>query len=326
MRYWESHWYRSTYSFFTVLLLPFSWLFRIVVAIRYFCYQKKWKKTYHFPVPVIVVGNITVGGTGKTPFVIWLAQLLKKQGFRPGIISRGVGGKAQQTGYWVSESSDPSIVGDEALVLARRAGCPLVISVDRVAAIKELLANSDCNIVISDDGLQHYRLGRTVEIALIDGTRGLGNGCLLPAGPLREPAKRLKKVDVIVRQGGMTEPGEFAMELCGDTLISVQNEQHRIPLKSFNNQTVHAVAALGNPQRFFSLLRQQGGLTLIEHIFPDHYSYQISDLSFEDTFPVVMTEKDAVKCRGLVDEKCWYLPVTARLDKTLAEYLLKKII
>lgn len=342
-RYWESLWYRRRLNFFTALLLPCSWIFRIIVGLRRFCYRAKWKKTHYFPVPVVVVGNITVGGTGKTPFVVWLAQLLKDHGFRPGIVSRGIGGIPQRGPYTVKIDSDPKIVGDEAIVLVRRTHCPMVVSVNRVAAVEYLLAHSDCNIVISDDGLQHYRLGRQVEIALKDSMRGLGNRYLLPAGPLREPAQRLQEVDFVVLNfagcGNLSDntPGSprddellanlngYTMQLLGNTLVSMQNEQQQISLDFFKNQTVHAVAGLGNPERFFAALRQKG-LIIIEHIFPDHYCYQADDLKFKEAFPIVMTEKDAVKCFGFANERCWYLPVSARLDKKLIKDFLKKIV
>src|SRR3990167_10255459 len=167
----ESHWYRSSHTLLTILLLPFSWVFRCAVAIRYFLYRIHFKKIHYFPVPVIVVGNITVGGTGKTPLVIWLANFLKSQGLRPGIVSRGVGGKKHSTPEWVESHSDTEVVGDEAVILARRSSSPVVVSINRVAAVRELLAKTDCNLVITDDGLQHYQLGRDVEIAVIDGDR-----------------------------------------------------------------------------------------------------------------------------------------------------------
>lgn len=315
----EDHWYRSSLTWLTVLLLPFSWLFRAVVALRYAAYRYKFKKTTVFPVPVIVVGNITVGGTGKTPFVIWLAHFLQRQGYHPGIVTRGVGGQKQLMPYWIDAATDAAFVGDEAVLLARRAHCPVVICVDRVAAVKELLANSECDIVISDDGLQHYRLGRTLEIVMQDGLRKLGNQRMLPAGPLREPVSRLQRADVVVVQGEKNS-APYTMQLKGSELFSLRHHVMHVPLENFAQQTVHAIAGIGNPTRFFAALRQQN-ITVIEHVFPDHYLYRCEDIYFPDNLPVVMTEKDAVKCFEFADEQHWYLPVNAEVSDELADYL-----
>ncbi len=307
----ENIWYRSSYHFISILLMPIAWIFSVLVTCRRFLYRAHCKKSYSFSVPVIVVGNITVGGTGKTPFVIWLANYLKTQGFRPGIVSRGVGGQQQRQPRWVKPGSSPQEVGDEAMLLSQHA--PLVISKNRVAAVKELLAKTDCNIVISDDGLQHYRLRRDIEIAIVDGARGLGNQCFLPAGPLRESPRRLQEVDfVIENSNSLSQKNRYAMKLQGDELISINNAQQKIPLRHFQNQTVHAVAAIGNPERFFSSLENRG-IKIIRHRFPDHYLYQAKDLNFGDALPIIMTEKDAVKYRHFAQENAWYLPVSLEL-------------
>ena len=319
----ENHWYRAKLTFLTMLLLPLSWLFGIVVSLRRFIYRIKLKKSHRFPVPVIIVGNITVGGTGKTPLVIWLAQFLKANGYKPGIVSRGIGGEQQKKPCWVSPKSNPREVGDEAVLLAKRSDCPVVICINRVAAVKSLLEKSDCNMVISDDGLQHYALARDVEIALIDGARGLGNQCLLPAGPLREKVSRLKQVDFIVKQG-VAGKNEIAMQLQGDHFVSLQNEQLKKPVAEFAGQRVHAMAGIGNPERFFSQLRKFH-LNLIEHVFPDHYLYKKDDVNFGDELPVMMTEKDAVKCKNFVSGRHWYLPVSAAVDIQLGKEVLEKI-
>jgi tetraacyldisaccharide 4'-kinase len=319
----ERRWYRSSFDLTSFLLSPLSWIFQTLVFLRRFCYQIKLKKTYHFPVPIIVVGNITVGGTGKTPFVIWLAEQLQKQGFRPGIVSRGVGGRQQQSPRWVETQSDPASVGDEAVLLVNRTQCPLVVGIDRVAAVKELLSKTNCNIVISDDGLQHYRLGRDMEIIIMDGDRGLGNQKMLPAGPLRESPKRLTEVDFVVTQGGL-DAHQFLMQLQGDIAHSIQDETQK-SLTEFKGTKVHAVAAIGNPRRFFSAFRHQG-IQVIEHTFPDHYLFQKNDLSFTDELPIIMTEKDAVKCKKLADHRFWYLPVTTHIDKDLAGKILTKLV
>jgi tetraacyldisaccharide 4'-kinase len=329
MRKLERRWYSKKHDWVTFPLIPFSWLFGGIVKLRRRSYRNNTHKISQFPVPVIVVGNITVGGTGKTPFVIWLAKFLKSQGWMPGIVSRGVGGKQKCSPRWVEKNSNPKIVGDEAVLLAQRSDCPVVIGVNRVAAIQELLSKTPCNIVISDDGLQHYKMGRDLEIALLDGGRGLGNESLLPAGPLREPKKRLSEVDFVVYQTTMALPeerqqGSFAMQLSGNILVSVHDDQLKVPLNHFQQATVHAVAAIGNPQRFFAELRK-AGLTLIEHVFPDHYLYEASDFAFKDDLPIIMTEKDAVKCQRFSDERFWCLPVEMEIDANFVDQLLKRI-
>jgi tetraacyldisaccharide 4'-kinase len=316
----DQHWYRKSYTWLTILLLPLSWLFYLVITIRRLCYRLGLKKSISFTVPMIVVGNITVGGTGKTPFVIWLAKFLQDQGYQPGIVSRGAGGMKQYLPHLVDAGSDPHIVGDEAVLMAKQTHCPLVICIDRVAAVKELLATSSCNIVIADDGLQHYRLDRTIEIAIVDGERQFGNGCLLPAGPLRELPARLKSVDCIVTHG---KEGDITMRLQGDTLYSVLGDAKQSLIRCANKK-VHAVAGIGNPQRFFALLRSYE-LQVIEHVFPDHHRYQSHDFKFADHELIIMTEKDAVKCKEMADARFWYLPVKADVDPRLQEMLLSKL-
>ncbi len=319
------HWYQKHLTGLTILLLPLSWLFRLVVMVRYFFYRFIFKKK-SFPVPIIVVGNLTVGGTGKTPLVIWLANSLKKKGFRPGIVSRGVGGKKIDRLQWVDANSDVQVVGDEAILLARRAACPMVVCADRVAAVSELLRHSHCNVVISDDGLQHYRLSRDIEIIVIDGARGLGNDQLLPAGPLREPRGRLQRADLIVVNGderplshaekNINPDKIISMSLAGNTVSSIAAPNKSLDLSCFANKTVHALAAIGHPHRFFETLRKQN-VDVIEHVFPDHYLYQREDIFFADNLPVIMTEKDAVKCVKWADERHWYLPVDAHFNAEL---------
>lgn len=322
----QRHWYRSSLDVVTMLLLPLSWLFAGIVALRRFFYRLKIKKTIKLSVPVIVVGNITVGGTGKTPVVVWLANELRKQGFRPGIVSRGVGGQQQMNPRWVRTSSDPKIVGDEAVLLSQKSQCPMVIGIDRVKAARELLSKSNCNIVISDDGLQHYRLGRDIEIAVVDGDRQFGNKHFLPAGPLRESLARLKEVDFVLVQGKKVEAldNSFAMQLCGDEVVALTSLQQKFPLTHFQNKRVHAVAGIGNPTRFFAALRAQG-LIVVEHAFPDHYLFNAKDFEFGDQDPIVMTEKDAVKCHDFADARFWCLPVELKIENNLNEKLLEKL-
>ncbi|MBV8803330.1 MAG: tetraacyldisaccharide 4'-kinase [Gammaproteobacteria bacterium] len=316
----ERHWYKRSYSWLTYLLLPLSGIFSLIITCRRFLYRIGLKKTIHFPVPVIVVGNIVVGGTGKTPLVIWLTKFLRAAGYKPGIVSRGVGGIKHKVPQYIDETSQSAIVGDEAVLLAKKTHCPVVICVDRAAAVKELLAKSCCNIVIADDGLQHYRLGRTIEIAVIDGERQFGNGCLLPAGPLRELPSRLKTVNCIVTHG---QTGAITMQLKGWELRGMITE-HKRSMTDLISQTVHAVAGIGNPQRFFNFLRSQG-LLLIEHVFPDHYQYKKKDFHFSDDKLIIMTEKDAVKCQAFADERFLYMPVEAIVDDQLQHILLQKL-
>ncbi len=315
----RAYWYDKTLHPTTLGWLFFSGLFAVVVWVRRLLYRCRIFKAQHFSTPVIVVGNITVGGTGKTPFVIWLAAYLQTLGFRPGIVSRGVGGKKQRLPRTVKQDDLPGDVGDEAILLKQRTQCPLVIAIDRVAAVQTLLQQTDCNVVISDDGLQHYRLGRCMEIALIDGERRLGNEYLLPAGPLREHRSRLAEVDFVVINGG-SKTDAFTMMLQPYQLFSLQTQQ-KLPLNEFPQKKVHAIAGIGHPQRFFQTL-QLAGFEIIPHIFPDHHLYVAEDIYFDDTHPVLMTEKDAVKCLHFADERHWCLTVNATINDNLERELL----
>jgi tetraacyldisaccharide 4'-kinase len=266
------------------------------------------------PVPVIVVGNITVGGTGKTPFVLWLVERLRAQGWRPGVISRGYGGCAPEYPLRVTAATDPAWAGDEPALIARRLGLPVAVAPDRVAAARLLIEAGEVNILVTDDGLQHYRLARDLEICVVDGSRGLGNGALLPGGPLREPPARLREVDlVVVNGGGWQPPGQAAldMRLCTTEAIQLGGSERR-PLAAFAGAKVHAVAGIGNPQRFFASLRG-AGLEVFPHPFPDHHRYKAIDLAFDGPQPVLMTEKDAVKCGDLALPHHWVVPAQAQI-------------
>lgn len=313
------YWYQDSLRVINILLLPISWVFGAIVSARRALYRIKLLTTYTFDVPVIIVGNITVGGTGKTPFVIWLASFLTSQGFRPGIISRGVGGKKHLFPRWVGMADLPAEVGDEAILLARHTGCPLVICTDKVKAMRAMLARETCNVIISDDGLQHYRLGRQVEIALIDGLRRFGNQCLLPAGPLREPMSRLASTDLIVVNEG--EANEWCLTLLPIELVSVKNPHITKDLSIFSHHQVHAVAAIGNPQRFFNSLKQ-AGMQVIPHVFPDHYLFGKEELNFTDDLPIIMTEKDAVKWHEFADDRCWYVRIIAKMSAEFSQQLI----
>jgi tetraacyldisaccharide 4'-kinase len=264
-------------------------------------YTKGILKTCTLPVQVVVIGNITVGGTGKTPLTIWLAELLKNSGYKPGIISRGHGGKSDNWPLSVNEHSDVNQVGDEALLIAKRTQCPVIVGPSRVEAAQKLLAEFDCNVVLSDDGLQHYKLNRDIEIAVIDGERRFGNGYCLPAGPLREPTERLGSVDFVVVNGIKYADHEFSMQFIGDIAINIKTGEQK-HLQKFQNVSCHAIAGIGNPERFFKLL-ESAGLSCTTYSFPDHYAFERDDINFTDANPVLMTEKDAVKCIQIAGEQ-----------------------
>jgi tetraacyldisaccharide 4'-kinase len=311
-------WYKD--AFLGVWLMPLGFLFRDVIRFRKFLYRLGVLKSYTLPVPVIVVGNITVGGTGKTPLIICLAEFLKESGYKPGIISRGYGGKAESWPQWVSAESDPKLIGDEALLIAKQTGCPVVVGPLRVEAAKALLKQADCDVILSDDGLQHYALNRTIEIAVIDGERRFGNGYCLPAGPLREPIERLQSVDLVIVNGQEAEENQFTMQLVGNTLINLVTGEQK-SLDKFKGVECHAFAGIGNPERFFEALAS-AGLIFKSQSFPDHYQFQNHDIQYSDNKPVLMTEKDAVKCSAFAGIKHWYLPVKAVPETGFTEQLL----
>ncbi len=304
-------------------LLPLEGLFCAISALRRLAYRCGWLGIYECAVPVIVVGNITVGGTGKTPLVARLAVVLRGAGFRPGIVSRGYGGKAEQWPQAVSSESDPQIVGDEPVLLARITDCPVMAGPDRAAAA-DALVQQGADVIISDDGLQHYRLGRHVEIAVLDGERRAGNGHCLPVGPLRERVNRLKRVDWVVVNGDPMNDREQRMSLSAGTAHRVDRYDIQHPVSEWAGQSVHAVAGIGHPERFFAMLKR-AGLEVVRHPFADHHPFRPSDLEFGDKRPVVMTEKDAVKCRGFAQSHWWSVPVTAELDSDFETGLLQQI-
>jgi tetraacyldisaccharide 4'-kinase len=308
----------------SVALRPLSWLYRGVVAARRAAYGIGLLRSRRFGVPVIVVGNLTVGGTGKTPLVIWIVELLRREGYRPAVVSRGYRGRARHWPQQVRPDSDPLMVGDEALVLARRCSCPIAVGPDRAAAVEALLRYSDCDVIVSDDGLQHYALARDIEIAVVDGVRRFGNGFCLPAGPLREPVARLDKVDFTVVNGGATLRREYPMTIGALALRKVRNDTVAYRPEEFPVRDVHAVAGIGNPARFFQQLKQLGFMPS-EHPFPDHHPFRPGDLRFGDARPIVMTEKDAVKCRRFCEDDCWFLEIEARPDSKVGIRLLSML-
>jgi tetraacyldisaccharide 4'-kinase len=306
----DQYWYGK--HLLTFLLLPLSWIFCGLVLLRRKLYMAGILHSTGFPVPVIVVGNITVGGSGKTPLVSALVHWLQAQGFKPGIVSRGYGGRARHWPQQVRPDSDPQMVGDEPVMLSRNCKVPMAVAPDRVSAVQALLSHSECDVIISDDGMQHYRLARDLEIAVVDGIRRFGNGFCLPAGPLREPQGRLRTVDFVV-SNGLAMRMEFPMEVTATHVVNLVTGEQQ-PLEYFRgHHGVHAVAGIGFPGRFFAYLRKQG-LQIVEHPFPDHYAYKDTDLEYGDDCTVIMTEKDAVKCARYALANAWYMPVTAHLD------------
>ena len=313
------HWYRNgPVAFF---LLPLSWLF---------CSVAGWRRrhtvaaTLSRQAPIVVVGNISVGGTGKTPMVVWLVEYLRVHGYNPGVVSRGYGGESREQPIVVASGSDARVVGDEALLIAQRTGCPMRVCRDRAAAVEALLTEEDVDIVISDDGMQHYRMPRDIEICMIDGARRFGNELCLPAGPLREPLSRLDEVDFRVVTGSLADDDEYAMEFSGGELINLRSPTRRMFLSALEGVHVNAVAGIGNPARFFFGL-ESAGLQVERHAFPDHHAYRKEDFAFDNDRIIVMTEKDAVKCGVFADERFWYLPVDARPDPAFALDFLNRL-
>ncbi len=315
------HWYRNGPAAF--FLLPLSWLFCRLAQRRRRRLEREAVRSSR-PVPVIVVGNITVGGTGKTPMVIWLVEYLRVHGYTPGVVSRGYGGASREQPQLVEANSDARVVGDEAVVIASRTGCPVWVCRDRPAAIEALLEDDRVDVVISDDGMQHYRMHRDIEIAMIDGARRFGNELCLPSGPLREPLSRLDEVDFRVVTGSMADDDEYAMDFSGEELVNLLSPGKHMYLSALEDVRVNAVAGIGNPARFFFKL-ESAGLQVERHPFPDHHSYTKEDFAFDNDRMIVMTEKDAVKCGVFADERFWYLPVVARPDAQFALKLLNRL-
>ncbi|OGT19652.1 MAG: tetraacyldisaccharide 4'-kinase [Gallionellales bacterium RIFOXYB12_FULL_54_9] len=320
----EQCWYRI--GFIHLILLPASWLFGALAAWRRALYHCHMLKSYPLTVPVIVIGNITVGGTGKPPLTLALAQQLIDHERHPLIISRGYGGDGCQ--QQVSADHTASQTGDEPLLMAKRNLCPVWVGRDRVATARQALrAHPECDIVLCDDGLQHYRLQRDVEIIVIDGKRWFGNGHLLPAGPLREPLWRLNRADALVINGSerLTDfNNQYTMTLRGEIFQNLKHPEKHIHCNELQGMRLHAVAGIGHPQRYFDHLKSLG-LTVIPHAFPDHHPYQAADLAFDDCDALLLTEKDAVKCAAFADNRVWILRVDARIDSALTDHILRKI-
>ena len=322
MRSLEHYWYQANY--FVFLLLPLSWLFCAVSIIRRKVYQLNLKKSYSSAAPVVVIGNIVAGGSGKTPLLLAICELIKENGYRPGVVSRGYGGNFSGIRQ-VSENDTAELVGDEPLMLQQRTEVPVVVGVDRVAAVKYLLENNACDIVLSDDGLQHYRMRRDMEIAVVDAKRRFGNEYCLPAGPLREPISRLDDVDLVV----YNVANAAAIEACSYSLRFTQLYQLGTgeirALSSFAGKMVHAVAGIGDPVRYFTQLREHD-IDIVEHAFSDHHNYSQDDFSGWHDGCIIMTEKDAVKCRALSLPDAWVFRVDAELAESLKSQLDSKIL
>ncbi len=349
MNWLQNHWYRITPLH--LILFPVSLVFRVLVALRRELYLSGFLASHQLLLPVIVVGNISVGGTGKTPLTLALAQQLIARGWHPLILSRGYG-RTISSPQPVSLSSTAPQVGDEPLLMARRDICPVWVGADRVAtAHAALQACPQCDVVLCDDGLQHYRLQRDAEIAVIDGMRRFGNGLMLPAGPLREPLSRLQSVDAIVVNvparsplpnplphgegtneslrvfqfdGGDAAAKEYAMSLGGEIFYNLLNPDQTAAPADFKKPNMHAVAGIGNPKRYFQHLETLG-IPFTPHAFPDHHPYRAADLSFADCDAILLTEKDAVKCGAFADARYWVLRVNAQIDPALIDHILRKI-
>lgn len=310
-------------SLVSLLLLPLSAVFLLISFIRKTLYQFNFLKSFKLKIPVIVVGNITSGGTGKTPLIIYLANELKKNGYRPGIISRGYGSKSEGV-MEVSQKSDVAEAGDEPMLIQKHTHLPVFVSKDRVLAAKTLVKKyAKTDVILSDDGIQHYRLRRDLEVLVIDGTRKFGNGYLLPAGPLREFRSKLKTVDVIVCNHKKVIDGSYLMKYKGHLLINLKTNK-KIHLNNLSLKNIHAIAGIGNPDRFFDYLKTYN-ILFSSSVFQDHYKFSKKDFRDMNDKNIIMTEKDAVKCQQFSRNNFWYLPVIAEVDSKFTDVILKKL-
>jgi tetraacyldisaccharide 4'-kinase len=304
-----------------VLLLPLTAVFWCLSALRRKWYGSKYKIPVDIPVPVIIVGNISVGGNGKTPLVIYLAKRLRQAGYQPGVLSRGYGGKHGDYPMTVQQDSSAQLVGDEPVLMRQHINCPLVVDPDRPRGALALVHKHKCDVIICDDGLQHYALQRDIEIVVMDGQRRCGNNLLLPSGPLREGTWRLDSADFVVLNGGLSKNGEHLMALESGRLVNVKQSNKSLPIDQLTGD-ITAVAGIGNPQRFFSFLEQKKVKLKACLSFVDHHQFSAKDIPKET---VIMTEKDAVKCTEFAHEHWWYLPVSATLTAKFESDLLQKL-
>lgn len=305
------------------LLSPISTLFRIAITLRQLCYKSKIFGRHSLPVPVIIIGNINIGGAGKTPLVIWLAQKLQKYGFKPGIISRGYGGISKRYPLLVSKDSDPKDVGDEPVIIARYIDCPIAVSPKRIEASTAVIKHFNCNIIISDDGLQNYSFNRNIEIVVVDAERTFGNKYCLPSGPLREPTSRLRYIDFLVCNGESNNY-LFNITISANKAINITDTSIQKSMIEFSGQDAHGIAGIGHPKRFFNLLTKFG-INIMPHEFNDHYYFQSHDINFNDNRMILMTEKDAVKCQYFASDNMWYIPIKASVNGKLNQLIIKKL-
>ncbi|MGJ8679960.1 tetraacyldisaccharide 4'-kinase [Paraglaciecola sp.] len=321
MKWIDKMWYSPSWFHWSiiVLLMPFTFIFWLLSSLRRTLFALKIKPSTRVPVPVIVVGNISVGGNGKTPLVVYLANRLKQEGYRPGVLSRGYGGKNASYPVSVDANSPANVVGDEAVLMRQNINSPLVVDPIRSRGAKELVGSHNCNVIICDDGLQHYALQRDIEIVVVDGKRGSGTGLLLPSGPLREGNWRLEKADFVVLNGGTVTNGEHLMSLESGRLINVKHRNKSMSIHDIKTPVV-AAAGIGNPQRFFDLLKSKQVKLKACLNFIDHHQFTEKDLPQET---VLMTEKDAVKCTSFAHDDWWYLPVNAKLTQQFESQFLQ---
>jgi len=307
-----------------LLLLPFSWLYGLISNGIRLSYQLGWRKVWRASVPVVVVGNLTAGGNGKTPVVIWLVEALQRQGLRVGVVSRGYGGKAERYPLLLDAATTTAQAGDEPVLIYQRTQAPVAVSPVRREAVQALQSGGNIDVIVTDDGLQHYALARDFEIVVVDGERRFGNGWWLPAGPMRERAGRLNSVDAVIVNGGSASGNEIAMQLQPGAAINLKTGQVQ-PLSAFDQ--VVAMAGIGHPPRFFNTLAQQGVMPIRQLAFADHQAYSEAELRALTTGSqaLIMTEKDAVKCRQFAQDNWWYLPVDAQLSAAPAAELINKI-
>ena len=320
-RFWTNAWYQK--STWLLLLVPLSWLFRAISRLRRIVLQWRFQGQ-SYAMPVVVIGNISLGGSGKTPLIIALAKALSERGYSVGVVSRGYGGASAQYPLVVRPDTPVSQSGDEPLLVAKKLGCPVVVDPNRGRAVEKLVESFSCDLILSDDGLQHYRLHRDVEIAVVDGRRRFGNGYTLPAGPLRESPRRLKEVDFIIQNGGIVEPddpGTYIVQLETSGLRRFGSSELIGFDQWVESTNIHAVAAIGHPERFFESLRQMG-FKVDSEPKNDHQTLTARDIGFDDDLPVVITAKDAVKYQGLVPDNLWVLEVEMALDNEFVSSLI----
>ncbi|MBV6540004.1 tetraacyldisaccharide 4'-kinase [Ursidibacter maritimus] len=321
MNFWQKK------SILTWLLSPLSLLFWLISQGRKWLFDKKILKSYRSPIPVLVVGNISVGGNGKTPVVIWLVEQLQKQGIKVGVISRGYGGKNKQFPQLVTAQSDPEQMGDEPVLIAQRTQVPVAISPNRQQSIECLLQQFELDLIVTDDGLQHYALARDIEWVVIDGERRFGNGFVLPSGGLRELPSRLEKVQAVICNGGIANQGECVMRLEPEFAVNLKTNERK-PLSDFSQTDAIALAGIGYPPRFFKMLQGYNIQLVASHSFADHQSYSLAIIQplAKDNLPLLMTEKDAVKCYAFAQENWWYIPVFAKFSEKDTAYLLNPVL